>query len=1148
MVLSGVDNVMDFVEMRYGVDNQLLIDGATATISNSKFNNSSGDAIRIQNADPTLTGVIFENNNNAAISIDLSSNPVITGVTASNNFTNGLRLDSGTSTKNLDWTNPDITYVISGDTTIDAAHTLLIGPGQVIKTISSLSDLFVVGTLDARGTVGNPIVFTHIRDDTVGGDTNNDIAGTAPFNGAWGQVVLSGVDNVLDFVEMHYGADNQLLIDGATATISNSKFNNSSGDAIRIQNADPTLTEVIFENNNNAAISIDLSSNPVITGVTASNNFTNGLRLDSGTSTKNLNWTNPDITYVISGDTTIDAGHTLMIGPGQVIKTISSLSDLFVVGTIDAQGTAGNPIVFTHIRDDTVGGDTNNDIAGTAPFNGAWGRIVLSGTGNLIDFVQMFYGAANQLLIDGATATISNSRFNHSSGDSIRILNADPTLTDLSFENNNSAAISMDLSSNPVISGVAVTGNGTNGLRVDSGTSVKNLTWTNPDVTYVITGDITIDAAHTLMIGPGQVIKTTSSLADLQVDGTLDAQGTAGNPIVFTDDADDTVGGDTNNDADATAPFRGAWGRINFNPTSVNNTIDHTHIAYGGDAMLNVLSNGLTLTNSIVRESSGDAVEVSGGLATLESNLIFDNSDDGITALAGGTVIAINNTIDSNFRGVNADGAATTVELTNNLITFHTRSGVFTSGGAAITATFNDVFNPDSTHGNYEGLADPTGVDGNLSADPAYVSRALSNFSLLSGATPIDAGTSDSAPTIDFLGNSRFDDPGIANIGGGAIPFYDMGALERQDVSDPINLIVETVGLSVSEAEIGDPITVSWTIKNDEIVTAMGDWTDAVFASKDPVWDIEDTLLGEVDRIGDLAPGESYAAQTTIATPPGLPGTHYLIVRTDFSQQVRESVEVDNSSATPVEITIQDIVLDVPIGFSLSTERPEKYFRLEIDEETLAADLNVFLDDADDLGTNELYVRLEDIPGRQEFDTRSSQVGADQEVQALLLEPGAYFLLVHAASVVAEPAAMTIGASLREFEVAAIEPLSGGNAGGITVFISGAAFSEPATVRLTGPGSTVREAEELTFENSSSLYASFDLRGLAAGSYQLEVEQTFGNLQEENDEIVYVEETRVVASAEPFAVVDGGDTDVDLTLRSGTCLKCDTCGSTTGCS
>ncbi len=295
-------------------------------------------------------------------------------MTVSNNFINGLRLDSGTSTKSLNWTNPDITYVIQSDIAIGGSDTLTIGPGQVIKTSSTLADLFVVGTLDAQGTAVNPIVFTDDADDTVGGDTNNDADTSAPFNGAWGVVSLSGTDNVMDFVQMFYGADNQLLIDGATATISNSKFNHSGGDAIRIQNADPTLTGVSFENNNFAAISTDLSSNPVITGVTVSNNLTNGLRLDPGTSTKNLNWTNPDVTYLITSDIVIDAGQTLTIGPGQVIKTSSTLADLFVVGTLDAQGTAVNPIVFTDDADDTVGGDTNNDADASAPFNGAWGR------------------------------------------------------------------------------------------------------------------------------------------------------------------------------------------------------------------------------------------------------------------------------------------------------------------------------------------------------------------------------------------------------------------------------------------------------------------------------------------------------------------------------------------------------------------------------------------------------------------------------------------------------------------------------------------------------------------------------------------------------------------------------------------------------
>ena len=144
----------------------------------------------------------------------------------------------------------------------------------------------------------------------------------------------------LALLQMFFGADDQLFIDNATATISNSEFNNSSGDSIRIVNSDPTLTDVSFQDNTGAAISTDLSSNPMITGVTTVNNGTNGLRLDPGTSAKSLNWTNPDITYLSIGDITIDAAHTLTIGPGQVVKASSSLADLFVGGTLDAQGTA----------------------------------------------------------------------------------------------------------------------------------------------------------------------------------------------------------------------------------------------------------------------------------------------------------------------------------------------------------------------------------------------------------------------------------------------------------------------------------------------------------------------------------------------------------------------------------------------------------------------------------------------------------------------------------------------------------------------------------------------------------------------------------------------------------------------------------------
>jgi len=75
------------------------------------------------------------------------------------------------------------------------------------------------------------------------------------------------------------------------------------------------------------------------------------------------------------------------------------------------------------------------------------------------------------------------------------------------------------------------------------------------------------------------------------------------------------------------------------------------------------------------------------------------------------------------------------------------------------------------------------GVNGNFSADPKFVNPNFVNpeegdFHLQPGSLAIDAGTSDGAPSTDLEGRTRFDDPSTPNTGGGAIPYYDIGAFE----------------------------------------------------------------------------------------------------------------------------------------------------------------------------------------------------------------------------------------------------------------------------------------------------------------------------------------------------------------------------------
>jgi len=63
----------------------------------------------------------------------------------------------------------------------------------------------------------------------------------------------------------------------------------------------------------------------------------------------------------------------------------------------------------------------------------------------------------------------------------------------------------------------------------------------------------------------------------------------------------------------------------------------------------------------------------------------------------------------------------------------------------------------------------------------------------------------------------------------------------------------------------GAPLQVSWTVSNHGNEASEGAWTDAVYLSRDTVWDVGDRLLGKFDHNGTLLPGQSYRGRATPA-------------------------------------------------------------------------------------------------------------------------------------------------------------------------------------------------------------------------------------------------------------------------------------------
>lgn len=113
----------------------------------------------------------------------------------------------------------------------------------------------------------------------------------------------------------------------------------------------------------------------------------------SGTISASTTWTAANSPYILTGNVIVAAGATLTIEPGVVVKLNSSTRELRVNGTLTSVGTEAQPIIFTSIKDDTVGGDSNGDGSATTGAPGQWLRIgITAGTASQLRHVVVRYG------------------------------------------------------------------------------------------------------------------------------------------------------------------------------------------------------------------------------------------------------------------------------------------------------------------------------------------------------------------------------------------------------------------------------------------------------------------------------------------------------------------------------------------------------------------------------------------------------------------------------------------------------------------------------------------------------------------------------------------------------------------------------------
>ena len=93
------------------------------------------------------------------------------------------------------------------------------------------------------------------------------------------------------------------------------------------------------------------------------------------------------------------------------------------------------------------------------------------------------------------------------------------------------------------------------------------------------------------------------------------------------------------------------------------------------------------------------------------------------------------------------------------------------------------------------------------------------------------------------------------------------------------------------------PITVSWTVTNDDASTSAS-WNDAVYLSLDTTFDPTSAIyLGYAAHTGGLASGQSYTQQASFNIPAGLTGNYYVVVVANSGDTVFENSYANDVAA-----------------------------------------------------------------------------------------------------------------------------------------------------------------------------------------------------------------------------------------------------------
>jgi cysteine-rich repeat protein len=179
-----------------------------------------------------------------------------------------------------------------------------------------------------------------------------------------------------------------------------------------------------------------------------------------------------------------------------------------------------------------------------------------------------------------------------------------------------------------------------------AGGSVGSQTWTAANSPYIIQGDVRVKPGGSLTIEAGVEVHFVdgdnmsagrdTSKTELIVEGSIDVDGTAAQPVRFIPDTGTTAAG-TN---------RKHWRGVEITEDATSATFDHLHLENAEVGIL--VYADTTIKNSRIRNAYLRAIDLFDGTATVESTRIYENHLAAIRVHAVGELHLFNSIIYAN--------------------------------------------------------------------------------------------------------------------------------------------------------------------------------------------------------------------------------------------------------------------------------------------------------------------------------------------------------------------------------------------------------------------------------------------------------------------------------------------------------------------